>query len=227
MNLLSHDGPGEAAALRALGGARKGLTRTVDYSDRSAAVLWGDGTSAAVLSTRCPAAPSILGNTLESSPAGHDKVTVAAHRPLPPGGAHGADVRHQEDRPLLPGAARRATRRRDAACTSSATRRTSMHAREGLRAVPDAADDRHHSNVQDFGNTAGAGSRRRPQPALGRLDGRGRRGGRGRRRRAHLVELPASASGPPREVRGVPRALELRPAGAARLRHGRAGRGRP
>ncbi len=50
------------------------LTTTVDYSDRSASVLWGDGTTAAVLSTRLPGRAQILGNTLASSPAGKDKV---------------------------------------------------------------------------------------------------------------------------------------------------------
>ena len=50
------------------------LTTTVDYSDRTASVLWGDGTTAAVLSTRLPGRAQILGNTLASSPAGRDKV---------------------------------------------------------------------------------------------------------------------------------------------------------
>ncbi len=52
------------------------LTRTVDYSDRSASVLWGDAAAAAVVSLRHPAPVEILGNTLASSPAGADKVVV-------------------------------------------------------------------------------------------------------------------------------------------------------
>jgi 3-oxoacyl-[acyl-carrier-protein] synthase-3 len=52
------------------------LTTTVDYSDRSASVLWGDGTTAAVLSTRLPGQAQILGNTMASSPAGRDKVVA-------------------------------------------------------------------------------------------------------------------------------------------------------
>jgi len=52
------------------------LTTTVDYSDRSASVLWGDCTTAAVLSTRVPARVRILGNTFTSSPAGRDKVVA-------------------------------------------------------------------------------------------------------------------------------------------------------
>jgi len=52
------------------------LTKAVDYTDRSSAVLWGDGAAAAVVSTRHPARARIEGNTLESSPAGNDKVVV-------------------------------------------------------------------------------------------------------------------------------------------------------
>jgi len=52
------------------------LTKAVDYSDRSSAVLWGDGAAAAVISTRHPSQARIEGNTMESSPAGNDKVVV-------------------------------------------------------------------------------------------------------------------------------------------------------
>ncbi len=52
------------------------LSRTVDYNDRATAVLWGDAAVAAVLSTQLPARARILGSTLASSPAGADKVVV-------------------------------------------------------------------------------------------------------------------------------------------------------
>jgi 3-oxoacyl-[acyl-carrier-protein] synthase-3 len=52
------------------------LTTAVDYSDRTGAVLWGDGTAAAVVSTRVPSRIEFLGHSLESSPAGWDKVVV-------------------------------------------------------------------------------------------------------------------------------------------------------
>ena len=57
------------------------LTKTVDYSDRSAAVLWGDAAAAAVVSTRHPGRARVLGSTLESSPAGNTKVVVPRGRP--------------------------------------------------------------------------------------------------------------------------------------------------
>jgi 3-oxoacyl-[acyl-carrier-protein] synthase-3 len=52
------------------------LTKAVDYSDRSAAVLWGDGAAAAVVSTRHSARARIDGNTVASSPAGNDKIVI-------------------------------------------------------------------------------------------------------------------------------------------------------
>jgi 3-oxoacyl-[acyl-carrier-protein] synthase-3 len=52
------------------------LTMTVDYRDRSGAVLWGDAASAAVISTRVPGRAQIIGNTLASSPVSQAKVVV-------------------------------------------------------------------------------------------------------------------------------------------------------
>lgn len=56
--------------------ATDAITKTVDYSDRSAAVLWGDGAAAALISTKHPSRARILGSTLDSSPAGNEKVVV-------------------------------------------------------------------------------------------------------------------------------------------------------
>jgi 3-oxoacyl-[acyl-carrier-protein] synthase-3 len=56
--------------------APEGLSRTVDYRDRSAAVLWGDAAVAAVVSPHEVGPARILGSTLVSSPAGADKVVV-------------------------------------------------------------------------------------------------------------------------------------------------------
>jgi len=45
-------------------------TRTVDYSDRSVAVLWGDGTTAAIVSKRVPGPAVITQTQFASDPAG-------------------------------------------------------------------------------------------------------------------------------------------------------------
>ena len=52
------------------------LTTTVDYNDRAASVLWGDCTAAAIVSNRVPSRVQMLDNTVESSPAGYEKVMV-------------------------------------------------------------------------------------------------------------------------------------------------------
>jgi 3-oxoacyl-[acyl-carrier-protein] synthase III len=51
-------------------------TRTVDYSDRRTAVLWGDATSAAVVSTRVPARSTVTFSMQASDPAGWEKVRI-------------------------------------------------------------------------------------------------------------------------------------------------------
>jgi len=53
-------------------------TRTVDYRDRSTAVLWGDGTAAAVVSTRVPARARVRRTTFASDPSGWEKVRIPA-----------------------------------------------------------------------------------------------------------------------------------------------------
>jgi len=52
------------------------MTRTVDYSDRAAAVLWGDAGLAAVVSPRHAGRARVVTTRLESSPAGNDKVLI-------------------------------------------------------------------------------------------------------------------------------------------------------
>jgi 3-oxoacyl-[acyl-carrier-protein] synthase-3 len=51
-------------------------TRAVDYADRATCVLWGDGTSAAIVSREAPARVRIVETTLASSPAGCAYVTI-------------------------------------------------------------------------------------------------------------------------------------------------------
>jgi 3-oxoacyl-[acyl-carrier-protein] synthase-3 len=51
-------------------------TRVVDYSDRANAVLWGDGTTAAVVSKQVAARLRVVQTTLTSSPAGWGHVTI-------------------------------------------------------------------------------------------------------------------------------------------------------
>lgn len=54
-------------------------TRRVNYTDRRTAVLWGDGTSAAILSPRRPSPNKITFATLDSDPSGWNKITISEH----------------------------------------------------------------------------------------------------------------------------------------------------
>jgi 3-oxoacyl-[acyl-carrier-protein] synthase III len=51
-------------------------TRTVDYRDRRTAVLWGDGSAAAVVSTRVSAPVRVRVSVVHSDPAGWNKVVI-------------------------------------------------------------------------------------------------------------------------------------------------------
>lgn len=51
-------------------------TRVVDYSDRSACVLWGDCSTAAIVSPRIPSKWKITETYLKGDPSGADKVKV-------------------------------------------------------------------------------------------------------------------------------------------------------
>lgn len=51
-------------------------TRVIDFSDRSAAVLWGDGTQATIVSTKIPSSASISFTSLNSNPASWKKVVI-------------------------------------------------------------------------------------------------------------------------------------------------------
>jgi 3-oxoacyl-[acyl-carrier-protein] synthase III len=60
-------------------------TRTIDYNDRRHAVLWGDGSAAAVLSARAPSPCEVRCVELKSEPALWAKITMR------PGGVFGQD----------------------------------------------------------------------------------------------------------------------------------------
>jgi len=132
------------------------VTRVVDYNDRSAAVLWGDGTAAAVVSTREPGRARILGNTLEGSPAGHAKVVIPRQGHF-----------HQEGRTVQMFAIKKTARcykqlRKE---FEQSDRRLHFVGHQANRLMLDKVcelcevpPERHHHNVEDYGNTAGAGS---------------------------------------------------------------------
>ncbi|MBI1813845.1 MAG: ketoacyl-ACP synthase III [Deltaproteobacteria bacterium] len=134
--------------------APEAVTRCVDYSDRGAAVLWGDATVAAVISTRIPSRARILGNTLASSPAGADKVVV-------PRLGHF----RQEGRAVQMFAIKKTVLLLKQLQEEYRTAGRTLHFvghQANLRMLENVCrqcvvpDDLHHSNVEWYGNTAGA-----------------------------------------------------------------------
>jgi 3-oxoacyl-[acyl-carrier-protein] synthase-3 len=132
------------------------MTKTVDYADRSSAVLWGDGAVAAVFSTRHSGVAEILGTRLLSDPMGNAKVVV-------PRLGHF----RQEGRTVQTFAIRKtsdlylATREEfanDARRLHFVGHQANLRMLESVCRRCEIAEDRHHGNCEFFGNTGGAGS---------------------------------------------------------------------
>jgi 3-oxoacyl-[acyl-carrier-protein] synthase-3 len=130
------------------------LTTTVDYADRATAVLWGDGAAAAVVSMRHASPLSVVDTTLESSPAGADKVVV-------PRGGHF----HQNGRTVQMFGIKRMSsaiaRLREQFEVPGRTFHFVGH-QANLRMLEQVRDrcgippEHHHANVELFGNTGAA-----------------------------------------------------------------------
>jgi len=136
--------------------APESLTTTVDYADRSASVLWGDCTATAIVSTRVPSRIQILDNTIQSSPAGYKKVIVPLFGHF-----------SQEGRTVQMFAIKKTVRclRKIQETFPSAGRRlnfvghqANLRMLESVCQQCDIDDERHHSNVVEYGNGGAAGA---------------------------------------------------------------------
>ena len=131
-------------------------TRTVDYRDRRTAVLWGDGSAAAVVSTRVPAPIRVKYSVVHSDPTGWKKVVI------PAGGHFG------QEGPAVQGFAIRKS-----VATIASLAAHVEHSRSDLMFIGHQAnlmmlnavceraeiDPAHHlRNVDDFGNCGAAGA---------------------------------------------------------------------
>jgi 3-oxoacyl-[acyl-carrier-protein] synthase III len=134
----------------------EGMTRTVDFSDRSAAVLWGDAAAAAVVSTRLPGRARIVGTRLDSSPLGSGKVAV-------PRAGHF----RQEGRTVQTFAIHKTVRlfqelwndfHEDERAFHFVAHQANLRMLESVCRQCEIPAERHHSNVERFGNTAAAGA---------------------------------------------------------------------
>jgi len=131
--------------------APESLTKTVDYSDRSASVLWGDAAAAAVVSLRHPGRAEILGSTLASSPAGGDKVVV-------PRTGHF----RQEGRTVQTFGIKRMKQclralqeeyEQESRRFHFVGHQANLRMLESVQRACDIPEERHHTNVEWYGNT--------------------------------------------------------------------------
>jgi len=130
------------------------LTKTVDYSDRTAAVIWGDGAAAAVVSFRRPGRARIVDNTLESSPAGYEKVIVPRIGHFAQSGRAVQMFAIKKTIALLQ---RFQERHVDPARTLHFVgHQANLRMLENVCRTCEIPDERHHANVEHYGNTAAA-----------------------------------------------------------------------
>ena len=131
-------------------------TKIVDYEDRASAVLWGDGAAAAVVSTRVPGRAHFEGSTLDSSPEGAEKVVV------PRLGYFDQDGRAVQMFAIKKSQLVYEQLRERHACEDRQLHFVGHQANlRMLQAVCERSGippERHHSNVEWYGNTAAASS---------------------------------------------------------------------
>ncbi len=132
------------------------LTKTVDYTDRAASVLWGDGAAAAVVSTRHPGRGQLLDSELVSKPTSGDKVVVPRQ-----------GFFSQEGRTVQAFAIKKTIRGYRRLAENHTDPERALHFvghQANLRMLENVcercaiAQDRHHANVEFFGNTGAASS---------------------------------------------------------------------
>ncbi|MDX1393253.1 MAG: ketoacyl-ACP synthase III [Gemmatimonadota bacterium] len=136
--------------------APESLTTAVDYTDRSGAVLWGDGTTAAVVSTRVPSRVEIVGNSLDSSPEGWDKVVVPHFKHFWQEGRTVQMFAIKKTVRILRGLQERYGG--DGRRLHFVGHQANLRMLEAVCGRCEIPDDRHHMNVIRYGNTGAAGA---------------------------------------------------------------------
>ena len=135
-------------------------TRVVDYADRSAAVLWGDATTAAIVSTEVPARLKIVATMLNSSPTGWGQVTVPRFGHF---AQNGSAVQRFAIKTTLVCLNQLLPAARERAAATGGQVKFIGHQANGLMLDSvirraEIAPHNHLHNVLDFGNTGAAGA---------------------------------------------------------------------
>ncbi len=135
-------------------------TRVVDYRDRATAVLWGDGTSAAIVSSEVPARARVVQTTLGSSPAGWQAVTIPRFGHFAQDGSAVQRFAIKTSllalEPLLPLARARAERTNGRVLLVG--HQANLLMLESVARRAEIAPECHLSNVVEHGNTGAAGA---------------------------------------------------------------------
>lgn len=133
------------------------VTRAVDYSDRKAAVLWGDGAAAAVVSTRVEGRATISCNTLASNPRGHEKVVVPWAGHFEQDGTSVQSFAIKTTVSLL-----RSLQKQYSGVEEQhfhfVGHQANLRMLQSVCKTCNIPGERHHHNVQEYGNTASAGA---------------------------------------------------------------------
>lgn len=136
-------------------------TRVVDYHDRQSCVLWGDGTSAAVVSPRVPGPWTIAHTLLNGDPSGAEKVRVprAGHFTQQGAAVQSFAIKRATETFLE---LREAYLSRGEGRTSDGLtfvgHQANLRMLENVQRRCEVQDDRHLYNVDRRGNTGAAGA---------------------------------------------------------------------
>jgi 3-oxoacyl-[acyl-carrier-protein] synthase-3 len=130
------------------------ITTAVDYGDRATAVLWGDGAAAAVVSTRHEGRIRVLGTSVESHPTARDKVVI-------PRGGHFRQAGRVVQMFGIKRMARAVNRLREEYASAERDfhfvgHQANLRMLETVRGMCEIPPERHHSNVEWYGNTGAA-----------------------------------------------------------------------
>jgi len=132
------------------------MTRVVDFSDRSSAVLFGDATIAAVVSTRHPAAVRIRSTTFGARPSGAGEVRIPRVGHFTQHGAVVQKFAIKKMVELVEGV--RATRPDTSRRLVYVGHQANLVALESVARRCAIEDADHLRNIEEFGNTGAAGA---------------------------------------------------------------------
>jgi 3-oxoacyl-[acyl-carrier-protein] synthase-3 len=133
------------------------FTRTINYSDRGSAVLFGDAATAAVLSPRVAARARVLETSFQTDPSGHDQVRI-------PSGGHFAQDGHRVQMFAIRKTAEIIGESRFAGNGHLSANEFFIGHQANLRMLENVCrrlgipPENHLSNVRNFGNCGAAGA---------------------------------------------------------------------